>query len=341
MRENMVVYAHLDNENIIRYIGSGTKTRPYVKQNRVKEWHLVFPEGKPNVVIIGDCLSYEDALALEYYMYCSCKETIVNVAEPRPNRLMNFDFFNDYFYLDSTSPSGLRLKKKVAYNVKTNVGDCTGAISKTTNGKKYWRVKAGSESYLAHRVVYLLTYGAINNQLVINHIDGNGLNNSVSNLEQVSQKTNIFKKLKHSRNDLPIGISQVVYKGQLTGYMAKYVPSKSNKEVSRRFSLIAFGSLDSALIAAQTWREYYLHIEGIEFSSKDIPKMKIELQGYLKTTELKRTESIAYRQNDKWACRFLVKGVYLHCGTFDTPEEAVAAKIKMVKDYNDSIVIEL
>ena len=51
------------------------------------------------------------------------------------------------------------------------------------NGKK--------KSYLAHRLVYSLFGGELQEGLVINHKDGNKTNNDISNLEQVSPSQNI------------------------------------------------------------------------------------------------------------------------------------------------------
>ena len=62
------------------------------------------------------------------------------------------------------------------------------------NGGKYWRVtvRVGGRirNTFSHRLVYFHTYGRIPNGLVVNHRDGNGLNNAPQNLELVSQSEN-------------------------------------------------------------------------------------------------------------------------------------------------------
>jgi hypothetical protein len=54
---------------------------------------------------------------------------------------------------------------------------------------------------MAHRLIWVLTHGqSEDNSLVLNHIDGNKLNNTISNLELVTHKRNI-------RHAMEIGLS--------------------------------------------------------------------------------------------------------------------------------------
>jgi len=341
-RKEMCVYLHLDKEGVIRYVGSGTLDRPYVMRNRSKQWKEFFKEDKPDVIIVESNLVYEDAISLEYYMYCSCISTIINIHPPFITFDMDFQFFDDQFYVDINSPSGLSFKKH-KYNGR-EVLPAPFAGSKVKSGvKSYWKVITNNgRRYLTHRIVYLLTHGSIDNHKVINHIDGNGLNNNVQNLEQVTQKVNTFKKIKKSSDGLPSGISLMKRNKNVIGYFASYVKAKTNERRMQRFSVIAFGTMELALKAAKLWREYYLHIEGVEVSAKDIDAMTSELKGYLRTLELKRCDPLSvHKDKSKWKCSITIRSKPTYCGSFDTTEEAVAARDKMIKEYNDSIVIEL
>ncbi len=62
------------------------------------------------------------------------------------------------------------------------------------HGGKYWRVtvsvKGRLRNTLSHRLVWFHTYGRIPDGLVVNHRDGNGLNNDPQNLELVTHGEN-------------------------------------------------------------------------------------------------------------------------------------------------------
>lgn len=66
------------------------------------------------------------------------------------------------------------------------------------NNKRY--------NYKLHRIVYMFFNGLIDENLVINHIDGNKLNNKLENLEAVSQEYNVQHAFKNNLITIPNGI---------------------------------------------------------------------------------------------------------------------------------------
>lgn len=76
------------------------------------------------------------------------------------------------------------------------------------NGYKYYRLSKNNKKkmFYAHRLVAEYFIPNPNNLPVVNHIDGNKLNNHVSNLEWVSYSDNIthWHNLKEKKTNRPI-----------------------------------------------------------------------------------------------------------------------------------------
>jgi hypothetical protein len=90
----------------------------------------------------------------------------------------------EYFEIDESSPSGLRWKKKLTAKIK--VGDVAG------HPTEYYSVVFKKMKYRVHRIIYQLHHGLeiLEGGDIVDHIDGNRLNNSVSNLRLVTEQQN-------------------------------------------------------------------------------------------------------------------------------------------------------
>ena len=62
------------------------------------------------------------------------------------------------------------------------------------------RLNFKSKMYLVHRIIWVLTYGSIDLTLVIDHLDGDPLNNEISNLSLKTHKNNSRNQRQHSNN---------------------------------------------------------------------------------------------------------------------------------------------
>lgn len=102
---------------------------------------------------------------------------------------MDYNFFNEIFEYDPTSPTGLRYK---VYRYK-NMGAVSkrpGDVAGTFHPSNRYVVKVHAGSYLAHRVVWLLVNKSIDRWAVIDHINGNPQDNRIENLKQTNQMEN-------------------------------------------------------------------------------------------------------------------------------------------------------
>ena len=89
--------------------------------------------------------------------------------------------WSDFFQIDEMSPSGLvRIRSKCGKSIqKCNVGH----KQLRKNGKVMsWCIGFQKKRYSVHRIIWVLQNKTIDPKMVIDHLDGNPLNNKISNL---------------------------------------------------------------------------------------------------------------------------------------------------------------
>lgn len=95
-------------------------------------------------------------------------------------------------------PETGRLFWKVSLNRRIRPGDEAGAMQRIGR-TQYCYVGVSGKLYLAHRIVWLMRYGEWPEN-EIDHIDGDGLNNRIENLRDVTKSVNM-RNLRMSRNN--------------------------------------------------------------------------------------------------------------------------------------------
>jgi hypothetical protein len=189
LENRFCVYLHISNDEDIFYVGQGTVDRAHNKsaKGRARKWYEIASKGY-DVLIIYENLSKDEAVRLE-------KETIIKLKQQNQNlvnksihdgvRTLTKEMFEEYLVCDDNSKFGLIWKSDL-FNKKRK-GTSAGCLNKSTG---YVVITHKGIQYFAHRVVMALTHGVCPKELQVNHIDGNKLNNSVSNLELVTSLEN-------------------------------------------------------------------------------------------------------------------------------------------------------
>lgn len=102
--------------------------------------------------------------------------------------------WSDYFTYSEDSPSGLKWLNGTNcrnINFRSSPGDPVGTKVYYKSGKpKSYQVCMSRHTYLVHRIIWCLVYGSIENELAIDHVDGNGFNNNIKNLRLVNVELN-------------------------------------------------------------------------------------------------------------------------------------------------------
>lgn len=192
MKNDYYVYGHyLEDGDLLFYVGKGRKDRKTSKCGRSKEWTDLTKENRWYAKVLVEGLSNTEAHEIESQIIASQKN-LVNKMRSTITKEITKEVL-DYFVYDETSPSGLRWKKSVVGTngrVYKNAGDVAGIKKDTSDCKsKRWVVRFLGKSIYAHRLVYAIHHG-LDHNLVVDHVNGNSLDNRIVNLRVISQEIN-------------------------------------------------------------------------------------------------------------------------------------------------------
>lgn len=164
--------------------------------------------------------------------------------------------WGDYFIIDETSKSGIKWIAPKYFRGKPKydrIGTDVGSIVPSNRGK-YWVVGLSFGTYLIHRIMWVMLYGEIDNEYDVDHIDGNGLNNTVGNLRCVTKSVNSRNKV--LRTDNKSGVTGVQYEKttKTEGYRACVIDEQGIKH--RKF--FSINKYENAKELAVQWKELKL-----------------------------------------------------------------------------------
>lgn len=128
---------------------------------------------------------------------------------------------------------------------------------------KYATVCFNNTNWFAHRVIWIMHNGYLDSEYVIDHIDGNSLNNNLENLRVVEQKLN-NRNASHRKDNTSgiVGVSFTTAKKGNNSQGYTYVTSHWYDEIEdttrskcKHFSVSKHGLLPSFAMACK-FREY-------------------------------------------------------------------------------------
>lgn len=168
--------------------------------------------------------------------------------------------FSKFVRIDENSPSGLvwvaprKYVKSLKYD---RVDKKAGNIRDFNKRQKYWVITVFGKSFFCHRIVWLLHNGTVDQLNDVDHIDGNSLNNKISNLREVSPVINSRNaKKKFKTKELQTGVyyeELFSKKGTLLKRFNAHYSDGANNVVKKKFSILKYG-YDEALRLAVEWR---------------------------------------------------------------------------------------
>lgn len=254
-KEDYYVYLHRSKvDNAIFYVGKGRGLRHSSKTSRGRDWQVVAEKGY-TVEFHAQHLTSSAAYLIEQELI----ETLPNLVN-KNIRTKTKDIDSDvlsFVYYDETSPTCLRYAKEV---VGTNgrvykyIGDIAGIEKETSSGLgKRYVLRSRGIAFYVHRLVYALHHD-ISSDHVIDHIDGNALNNKIENLRQVTHEINARNSSASSSTITGVvGVSRVKRtRLNYAQYVAHYQPN--GKLVTKEFSCANMPEEQAFRLACE-WRE--------------------------------------------------------------------------------------
>lgn len=159
--------------------------------------------------------------------------------------------FNKLFEVDPSSPSGLRWKSNINDGItgrgkNLHAGKPAGVKKDIVGRTTTINVLIQGKAYVVSRIIWELTHGAIPEGFVIDHLDGNPLNNKIENLACKTRAGNMRNRKKPKNN-----ISGVVGVRRSGGSWVGVYRNEHQKDVIQSFSIRKHGDDVAFQLAVQ------------------------------------------------------------------------------------------
>ena len=162
--------------------------------------------------------------------------------------------WSEHFYLDETSPSGLRWNRDVitgkASFVRIKIGSVVGNLNTRSGRNIAWVTRVNGKAYLVHRIIWVMVHGYIDTTLVIDHLNGDASDNSVQNmcLKTVQENSqNRFRVRNNTSGVNGVRLYQSIY--GTTYYIAVW--KEHSKYKSKSFSTKKYGMSEAFRLACE------------------------------------------------------------------------------------------
>lgn len=206
MKNDYYVYLHKTLDGEVFYVGKGRCKRAKSKAYRSKEWHAVATKGYLIEYYATD-LTESKSLEIESNLI----NTLEGLVNTRIFNKLDFDDLHDCFKVDPTVPSGLvRIKGFWTGRYEKGILGAVGYVQKRKEEIKGWVITHQGKCVSVHRIIWQLVNGNIPNGMIVDHVDGDPLNNRIENLRLVDAKTNSRNKKQYKNNTTGVtGVTEV------------------------------------------------------------------------------------------------------------------------------------
>ncbi len=253
MKTDYYVYLHKTLDGEVFYVGKGRCNRAWKKFGRSERWNAASSDGYL-VEMYRENLKEQEALEIENRLI----KTLPGLVNARTFETVEFDGYSEHFIYDPSSPSCLtRIKGTPTTSgvghARGQLGHC-GCKLTLPCGRQQWNI--GFKGRFAHinRIIWQLFNGKIPDGFVVDHIDGNSLNNKIENLRIVTKEKNArnLKKRKDNKSGVT-GVRLHTDKRCRATYWKARFHDLDGKHVCKYFSVEKIGN-DEAFRLACEWR---------------------------------------------------------------------------------------